>query len=80
MMMADIRITVLKRTFNQDAAEQYGPGFRGPCEMLEDGQVFIVEADAVVVEDGCLREVRLGDLLQGRRDGGIGCESRSKRG
>jgi uncharacterized repeat protein (TIGR04076 family) len=52
MVMADIRITVLRRTFNEDAAEQYGPGFHGPCEMLHDGQVFIVDGRSLAMPEG----------------------------
>jgi uncharacterized repeat protein (TIGR04076 family) len=38
---ADVRITVLKRTFNPDAVARYGEGTWAPCERLSEGQVFI---------------------------------------
>ena len=40
--MQKCKITVLKRNFYQDLADEYIPleGF-GPCEMMEEGDVFI---------------------------------------
>jgi uncharacterized repeat protein (TIGR04076 family) len=37
------RITVLKKTFNQDLYQQYPYGAASPCGRLEEGQVFVTD-------------------------------------
>jgi len=50
--MAKCRITVLKRTLNQDLVDSYlsdsfkASGF-GPCDQFKDGQVFLFEGFAM---------------------------------
>ena len=39
--MKPVRITVLKRTFNEDIALEYGVKGLGLCELHQEGQVFI---------------------------------------
>ena len=41
--MAKLRITVLKRMFNQDLADTYSTPGTEVCGRFEDGQQFIVE-------------------------------------
>ena len=43
-MNADIRITVLKRTQNRDALEQYADSIWDPCERFQEGQEFIIKS------------------------------------
>lgn len=47
MSMHRCKITVLKRNYNQELADMYlsDPTF-GPCEILEEGQEFILDRDA----------------------------------
>jgi uncharacterized repeat protein (TIGR04076 family) len=40
-MDADVRITVLKRTLQRDALEQYADSIWPPCERFTEGQVFV---------------------------------------
>lgn len=40
-MNADVKITVLKRTVNEDLLRQYAQSIWEPCERLEEGQEFI---------------------------------------
>lgn len=45
--MAICKITVLKRTINQDLIDEYIEdecGDMGPCEVLADGQEFVIES------------------------------------
>jgi len=35
-----VKITVLKKTFDRELAEEYGAEGLGPCPMLREGQVF----------------------------------------
>jgi uncharacterized repeat protein (TIGR04076 family) len=37
------KITVLRRTFNQDFYDQYPVRHAGPCDSLSDGQEFLTE-------------------------------------
>ena len=38
--MKKVKITVLRKTFNEDMAKEYAmPGLK-PCQALEEGQVF----------------------------------------
>ena len=39
--MKKVRITVLKRTFNREIADQYAVKGLGLCELCQEGQVFI---------------------------------------
>lgn len=41
--MNKVRITVLKTTFDQDLADEYGAEGLGPCPMLRAGQVFYAD-------------------------------------
>jgi uncharacterized repeat protein (TIGR04076 family) len=41
-MQWDVRITVLKRTLNQDAVERYAQGQSGLCDRFAEGQTFVV--------------------------------------
>ncbi len=38
--MKKVRITVLRRSFNDDLVKEYGVAGLCPCEALKDGQVF----------------------------------------
>lgn len=38
--MKKVKITVLKKTFDRELAEEYGAEGLGPCPMLREGQVF----------------------------------------
>lgn len=42
--MAKCKITVLKKTFHEDLANEYVQKKAGMCEAFEDGQEFIVES------------------------------------
>ncbi|MHA1968432.1 MAG: TIGR04076 family protein [Candidatus Hodarchaeales archaeon] len=42
--MVKCKITVLKRTFHEDLAEEYVQMKMGKCEAFEDGQEFITES------------------------------------
>ena len=53
--MSKCKITVLKRTVNQDLADEYlddTEGF-GPCECFGDGQEFVVEHSFKMPENFC---------------------------
>ena len=39
--MKKVRITVLKRTFNREIADQYAVKGLGLCELCQEGQIFI---------------------------------------
>ena len=41
--MNKCKITVLKKTFQPDLAEEYGARGLGPCPMLREGQVFYAD-------------------------------------
>lgn len=41
--MEKIKITVLRRMFNQDFAEEYCQGEETPCPVFSEGQEFIYE-------------------------------------
>jgi uncharacterized repeat protein (TIGR04076 family) len=48
------RITVLKRTLNQDLADQYLDAEKfGLCDLLQEGQQFIVEQPYTMPEGFC---------------------------
>jgi len=51
------KITVLKRTVNQDLADAYldleDPGGFGPCERFKDGQEFVIERPFDMPENFC---------------------------
>jgi uncharacterized repeat protein (TIGR04076 family) len=53
--MPKCKITVLKRTINQDLADEYledTEGF-GPCERFKDGQEFVIERPFDIPENFC---------------------------
>lgn len=50
--MAKCKITVLKRTVNQDLINDYGKEVLGPCDQFTDGQEFLLEG-ADKPEDFC---------------------------
>jgi len=55
--MPQCRITVLKRTINQDLIDKYlDDSYRdiGPCECFEEGQEFVIDPSKVP-EDFCAR-------------------------
>ncbi|MBQ3375169.1 MAG: TIGR04076 family protein [Erysipelotrichaceae bacterium] len=39
--MKKVRITVIKRTFNEDVSENYGVKGLSLCELHQEGQVFV---------------------------------------
>ena len=41
--MHKVKITVLRKTMQQDLAEEYGVPGLGPCPMLREGQVFYAD-------------------------------------
>ena len=41
--MNRVKITVLKRTFDQELADEYGANGLGPCPMLRQGDVFFAD-------------------------------------
>mgnify|MGYP001622881034 CR=1 FL=1 len=41
--MKKVKITVLRKTFIKDLAEEYGAEDLGPCPMLREGQVFYAD-------------------------------------
>ena len=41
--MKKVKITVLKRTFDQELADEYGAEGLGKCPMLKEGQVFYAD-------------------------------------
>ena len=41
--MIKVKITVLRKTFIKDLAEEYGAEGLGPCPMLREGQVFYAD-------------------------------------
>ena len=41
--MKKVKITVLRKTFIKDLAEEYGAEGLGPCPMLREGQVFYAD-------------------------------------
>ncbi len=41
--MKRVKITVLKKTFNKELAEEYGAEGLGKCPMLREGQVFYAD-------------------------------------
>ena len=51
-MTADVKITVLRRLFLEDAAQQYGAGTWAPCSRLEDGQEFLVCGKSLAIPEG----------------------------
>ncbi|MBE2190315.1 MAG: TIGR04076 family protein [Candidatus Kapabacteria bacterium] len=51
--MSKCRITVLRRMYNEDFAEQYTQSTAPKCDSFEDGQVFIVENMVRPPEDFC---------------------------
>lgn len=44
MPLAEVKITVEKRMYNQDLAEKYRPNIKGPCQACADGQEYIVDS------------------------------------
>ena len=38
--MKKVKITVLRKMFNEDLAKEYGAAGLRPCPMLREGQVF----------------------------------------
>jgi uncharacterized repeat protein (TIGR04076 family) len=42
--MAKVKITVLKRMFNQDLADEYCQPNTALCDVFSDGQEFVVES------------------------------------
>ena len=52
--MTKIKITVLKRTYDPELANEYvQERYRNPCKAFEDGQEIIVESDRRPDEDFC---------------------------
>ena len=43
ILMAKIKITVLRKMFNQDFANEYCKDDTGPCELFAEGQEFIYD-------------------------------------
>ncbi len=43
--MNRVKITVLKKTFDQELADEYGANGLGPCPMLRQGDVFFADYD-----------------------------------
>ena len=41
--MTRVKITVLKKTFDQELADEYGANGLGPCPMLRQGDVFFAD-------------------------------------
>ena len=41
--MNRVKITVLKKTFDQELADEYGANGLGPCPMLRHGDVFFAD-------------------------------------
>ena len=41
--MKKVKITVLRKTMQQDLAAEYGAEGLGPCQMLREGQVFYAD-------------------------------------
>lgn len=57
MPMASCRITVLKRTLNQDYIDEYVEDSRkltlGPCEVFREGQVFVTDVISGMPQGFC---------------------------
>ena len=51
--MNKCKITVLKRTINQDIVDEYLEGEMGLCESFQDDQEFVVESPFVPPEGFC---------------------------
>ena len=51
MSMTKVRITVLKATFDEELAAEYGAEGLAPCPMMKAGQVFL--ADYAKPKDFC---------------------------
>jgi uncharacterized repeat protein (TIGR04076 family) len=53
--MKKVKITVLKKHFYEDMADKYLTEGKavGPCPLLEEGQTFVFEGDAVMPEGFC---------------------------
>ena len=45
MSMTKVRITVLKATFDEELAAEYGAEGLAPCPMMKAGQVFLADYD-----------------------------------
>lgn len=43
MAMTKVRITVLKATFDEELAAEYGAEGLAPCPMMKAGQVFLAD-------------------------------------
>ncbi len=43
MAMKKVKITVLRKTFQKDLADEYGAENLTPCQMLKEGQVFYAD-------------------------------------
>ena len=43
MSMTKVRITVLKATFDEELAAEYGAEGLAPCPMMKAGQVFLAD-------------------------------------
>lgn len=52
--MDKCKITVLKRTINQDIVDEYLNGEMGPCERFQDGQEFEIESPFAPPEGFCV--------------------------
>ena len=52
-MAAEVRITVVKRLFHKDLADQYTTSEWEPCKRLQDGQVFVVGKGANMPDGFC---------------------------
>jgi uncharacterized repeat protein (TIGR04076 family) len=54
--MANIKITVLRRTIEKDLVDEYikpGDSEFGPCELFEDGQEFLLEGFPTIPKGFC---------------------------
>ena len=82
--MPECRITVLKRTINQDLIDEYlDDEYKsiGPCDVFRDGQEIVIEDYSVVPEGFCasawadirkdILTVAMGANMHGIREPGI---------
>ncbi len=51
-MVADVKITVLKRLLIEDVCREYGTGAIAACERLSEGQEFIVSGQSLDMPQG----------------------------
>jgi len=51
-MVADVKITVLKRLLIEDACEEYGEGNKVACQRVTEGDEFIVSGTSIEMPEG----------------------------